>query len=426
MNKEFVESTIVRLCKRPRTFEFISKNLSGLDPIKVQMALRSLESKSVIKKKDDLYVVDNCVKSLTLDLITPDPQLYLKKYMGYFDFLKTPHPLDFEWRNSTESLNHLVSIILKLNTIDDRILILGMPTLFATACIRDIPQKITLIERNTQILKGLKIINHDPHRYKIVDADIFKVSPKSIGKYSSIIMDPPWYSPFFYQFMWLASNCVEIGGFIAISLPPINTRPSIGLERIEWFSFCQTQGLCLESLHAHQLHYAMPFFEFNAFRSGGISDIHPFWRKGDLAFFKKIEHNKTPRPAYEESIDSWIEREYNSIRIRVNNNNLEERKDDTLTIEHLVKGDILPTVSSRDDRRKKANIWTSGNRIFRTNKPNLFISILDAIIKNNHFDNNDKENKMVYDLLSYIVEIENKEFNEYLDWLYHEMEREPD
>ena len=421
MNLDFIENLILRLCKQPRTFEFISQNLSGLDPLKTQEALKSLEKRHKIQMKDDLWVLKEKSKPPILELFAPDPYLYLKKYMGYFNFLKTPHPLDFEWRNSTASLNYLIGIVQELNNVNDNILFLGMPTLFATACLKDIPQKVTLVERNTQILKGLSSINTDENRFKIIDADIFKVKPKDIGTYYCVMMDPPWYTPHFFQFMWLAAQCVENGGIVGISLPPINTRPIIGEERILWYSFCQQQGLCLENLYSQKLHYAMPFFEFNAFRAAGIENILPFWRKGDLALFRKIENKIIERPPIEELKDSWIEREFETVRFRVNVKDDHEINSD-IKIEHIIKGDILPTVSTRDERRKHANVWTSGNRIFRVNKPDKFVQILDNLVKNNP-DN--KDNKITVDFIQYITDIEKKEHNDYLDWLYHEMERQP-
>ena len=69
--------------------------------------------------------------------------------------------------------------------------------------------------------------------------------------------------------MWLASKCLLPGGVLVISIPPINTRERIDKERIEWFSYCQEQGLCIEKLEPEKLEYAMPFFEFNAFSPDG-------------------------------------------------------------------------------------------------------------------------------------------------------------
>ena len=39
----------------------------------------------------------------------------------------------------------------------------------------------------------------------------------------------------------------------------------------------------------------------------------------------------------------------------------------------IVAGDVLPSVSRRDPRRSPANVWTSGNRVFRTNNPQLLL-----------------------------------------------------
>ncbi len=422
MHSEYIDSLILRLCNQPRTFEYISKSLNGLDPIQLEEAIGKLEKNAKLHKRGDLWTVKENPNSQKLNLRSDDPQLYLKKYMGYFEFLKMPHPLDFEWRNSTASLNYLINEVQEMNSVSDKILFLGMPTLFATACIKDIPQKVTLVERNKPIVKGLRKLNSDKERFQIIEANIFEVDPASIGKYYCIIMDPPWYSPHFYQFMWLASQCVEVGGVVGISLPPINTRPDIDKERIEWFSFCQKHGLCLENLYAQKLHYAMPFFEFNAFRAAGIKDILPFWRKGDLALFRKVHTDFYERPKLDEERSDWEEREIDTVRIRVKIEKVEEKTND-LEISHLIKGDILPTVSTRDKRRDKANVWTSGNRTFNVNNTSKFIELLDDL-KNGK--PKDKDLKLVGDFVSAIAEFEKKEYNDYLDWLYHEMERHTD
>jgi hypothetical protein len=427
MHSEYIDSLILRLCKQPRTFEYISKSLNGLDPIQLKESIEKLEDNAKLQKRGDLWTVKEKPNAQTLNLHSENPQLYLKKYMGYFEFLKMPHPLDFEWRNSTASLNYLINQVQEMNSVNDKILFLGMPTLFATACIKDIPQKVTLVERNKPIVKGLRRLNSDKERFQIIEANIFKVVPTDIGKYYSIIMDPPWYSPHFYQFMWLASQCIEVGGIVGISLPPINTRPNIDKERIEWFSFCQRQGLCLENLYAQKLHYAMPFFEFNAFRAAGIKDILPFWRKGDLALFRKVHTDFQERPKLDEERRDWEEREVDTVRIRIKIEKVEEKPKE-LKISHLIKGDILPTVSTRDKRRDNANVWTSGNRVFKVNNVYRFIQLLDNLKKDDLKSGKpkDKDLKLVADFVSAVAEFEKNEYNDYLDWLYHEMERQTD
>jgi hypothetical protein len=427
MGKEYLKSIIIRLCRQPRSFEYISKNVNGLEPVETLGLLRELESEKKIVFNSDLWVIPEVSIIENLELYPTEKKHFLQKYMGYFDFLKTPHPLDFEWRNSTESLNLLLKRIMSVTTIHDKILLLGMPTLYATAFQKDIPNTVTLIERNKPIVQSLTKLTKENSKYNVLEEDIFKVEPSKIGKHFCVVMDPPWYTPHFFQFMWLASESISIGGLVAISLPPINTRPNIPDERIEWFTFCKKIGLCLESLEPQTLQYAMPFFEFNALRAGGIENVMPFWRKGDLAIFRKVKETKLLRPKSEIIENKWYEREFRSVRIRVHIT--EANQDESIKnieIKGLIKMNILPTVSSRDPIRKKANIWTSGNRIFTTNKPKLFFKILEDIahdINNRNMDNN---YKIVHQFLEMVSKLEENEFKNYIDWIYNEMERQID
>ena len=42
-----------------------------------------------------------------------------------------------------------------------------------------------------------------------------------------------------------------------------------------------------------------------------------------------------------------------------------ERLSDDPSLVGIVAGDVLPSVSRRDERRSLAEVWTSGNRVFR-------------------------------------------------------------
>lgn len=417
MSHKFHKSTLLRICSQPRTFEYISKNSSGLDPIQITEVLNELQSEGRLEKKDSMWVIPEGKKPLTLAFADKDPQNYLKKYMGHFEFLKTPHPLDFEWRNSKRSLNYLTDQMLELTAPNDSVLILGMPTLFANIYERDVTQSITLVERNKPIIDGLK--KFVSHKAKIQEADIFKIDPAKLGSYQCVLMDPPWYSEHFYQFIWLAARCLDIGGTLAISIPPINTRPDIDVERLDWFHYCQQQGLCLENLSANHLEYTMPFFEFNAFRAGGIQNILPFWRKGDFAVFKKIKDQYTERKHLVEKVSGWVERDLDGVRVRIKPS--PHDKGGSFLPESIVKGDILPTVSSRDPLRDQANIWTSGNRIFKVSNPTLFLNSIDLINGRNQLNANDESVKA---FLDEITDLEKREYTNYLEWVYYEMERQ--
>lgn len=422
MESAYLDNLILRLCKQPRTFEFISMEMSGCDPVELHAALKALEQKKVIINNNGLWYVHIHKQNKLADNIDTAKTEFFNEHIGFFGLFDKPHPLDFEWRNTTGSLDYLIKLVRKLSDADDSVLFLGFPTLFATACLQNVSQKITLIEKNKPIVKGLQKLIPDKQRFRIKEADIFKVDPATIGKYRTVIMDPPWYSPHFYQFMWLAAQCVELGGTVGISLPPLNTRPDIPKERIDWFAFCLKQGLCLENLFSQKLHYAMPFFEFNAFRAAGIQDILPFWRKGDLALFRKVDSKLQSRPVLDESLFEWVEKEIDSVRIRIK---IDKAKVSAkkLQISSLIKGDILPSISSRDPRREDANVWTSGNRIYKVNDSQKLLKLIEYL---NKATLKSADLEYLNTFLGTITKLEKKEYNNYLDWLYHEMERQTD
>lgn len=424
MGNDYIETLLFRLCRQPRTFEFISKNMSGLEPTETMAKLQGLKEAGLIVELEDFWVVKEIPIEETLKMYPEQSKHYFQKYMGYFDFLKTPHPLDFEWRNSTESLSTLTAKIGKLTQPDDKILILGMPTLFATAVEKDLPNIVTLIERNAPIVTGLKNLIKNQPRFRVLQEDIFILNPNTIRRHQCVLMDPPWYAPHFFQFMWLAAKCTELGGVVAISLPPINTRPSIPKERLEWFSFCESLGLCIESIEPQLLEYAMPFFEFNALRAAGIENILPFWRKGDFAVFRKVSESEIERPDIKPIGNEWVEREFKSIRLRIKTSPRLNIGQEELSVESIVKADILPTISSRDHRRDVANIWTSGNRIFKTNDPEAFVKAFDEIGASKARTQLGGDQKLVKEFIDLLENFESMEFKNYMDWIYYEMERQ--
>ena len=416
---EYIRNILLRICSQPRSFEFISKSVNGLDPVETMQYLKEMEQLNELVQINNMWCIKEVSVNETLALFPRDNNLLLQKYMGYFQFLKNPHPLDFEWRNSSFSLNRLIGRITELVRPSEKILFLGMPTLFATAVKKDIPYKVRLVERNRPIIQGLNSINTDPNRFQIIEHDIFTVSPSVVSGHYCVVLDPPWYTPHFFSFMWLAANAIVPGGIVAISLPPINTRPNIIEERLEWFSYCKELGLCIETLEPQHLQYTMPFFEYNALRTAGITDILPFWRKGDLAIFRKTAQSEIQRPKDSREESLWIEREYKGSRIRV----LKEKanNDVSFSFQSLVKGDILPTVSSRNVIRKQANVWTSGNRIFKCEGSQMIIDTIDLLKSESPLT---EKQKVVEEFLDMVTNLEQKEFQEYLDWIYYEMERQ--
>lgn len=422
MNINYTEILIIKLCAVPRSLEFLTAHLHGIDPISILDFLNDMEKKELLRHQDDLWLIEENARKHVTDLLNPNPELYLKKYMGEFATFTKPHPRDFEWRNTKKSVNYLSELALNGSAIEDHILILGMPTLFANLCKKDIPQRVTIVERNKGVIENLKELSHE--RCKVIEADIFKIDPETLGRYSTIVMDPPWYEEQFLQFMWVASQCLNLAGRLIISIPPINTRPGIGAERVRWFDFSERQGLCLYDLQANKLEYAMPFFEWNAARAAGAV-VSPFWRHGDVAIFHKLESKSGFRPEHHEEENLWHEVEINGCRFRVKIDNKEEDSShEKIEIKPLATSptNILESVSTRKPIRQEANIWTSGNRIYRTNKPMTVYSSLRNYEEG--IKSNSEEEIEIFNFISLISGFENDEHNEYLEWLYKYMESE--
>jgi hypothetical protein len=81
----------------------------------------------------------------------------------------------------------------------------------------------------------------------------------------------------------------------------------------------------------------------------------------------------------------------------------------------------LPSVSKSDDRRIGVNIWTSGNRIFNASQPDIFLKYLNTFGNPSQGNN---EEAIVHNFVQMIVDLEKQEFDDYLNWLYYEMERQ--
>jgi hypothetical protein len=126
------------------------------------------------------------------------------------------------------------------------------------------------------------------------------------------------------------------------------------------------------------LAYRSPGFEANALKADGFTEIPPEWRRGDLALFSLNSRSETPRPSTRNTLEgSWTEECHEGVRVRVRQQQSEGFYDPTLL--SIIPGDVLPSVSNRDDRRSLVDVWTSGNRVFACRGTGILQSILRAL-----------------------------------------------
>lgn len=279
-----------------------------------------------------------------------------------------PHPLDFDWRFTPETIALIWTIVRDFAGPDGGVALLGAPSLARAADLDLRVGPVTLLERNPLHCSSL-----NPHA-DFVQCDVLR-DPIERGKHSIAIADPPWYEPETIGFLWAAAHLCRVDGHVAVSLPPVSTRPGIQQERER--IRCAAAQFGLEFLYICEgvLRYRTPFFETNAMQAARAAITHD-WRGGDLGVFRRTRRSPGPRPAVADD-HHWIERSVGLTRFR-----LKQKQPAAFAspvLQSLIPGDILPSVSRRDQRRRHADVWTSGNRIFGCKGTAALASVIEAV-----------------------------------------------
>jgi len=211
---------------------------------------------------------------------------------------------------------------------------------------------------------------------KVVLCDIAKDALPGVSS-PVVVMDPPWYPESIQLFLWAACQLSTIGGYVLASFPPVGTRPNIEQERGEILDWAQQLGLTLLRVEESALPYSSPPFERNALKTEGFTNISSRWRRGDLIIFSHTSRVFRNRPCVPPFEGKWTEEVHSGIRLRMRPSSDQQFRDPLL--ESIVPGDILPSVSRRDLRRKLVDVWTSGNRVFKCRGVNTLRIILRAL-----------------------------------------------
>ena len=284
--------------------------------------------------------------------------------------LPVPHPLDYEWRFSKETINYLLETCQKLTVEDDRIALLGAPSVFATGHEIAYPRHLILYDANPALTARFDGLS------EVIPCNLLTDSLPDV-QVAAVLIDPPWYKEHIYAFLWAASRICQIGGNILLSLPPIGTRPGIEKERDTLLDWARQLGLELAEVLLASLTYLSPPFETNSLRAECLIDVPSEWRHGDLFIFMVCHRHDTIRPIEMVREGQWDEVTLAGVRIRVLHSEEQTFRDPRLIT--IIPGDILPSVSRRDRRRALAAVWTSGNRIFGCDGKAILLHVLRAL-----------------------------------------------
>lgn len=280
--------------------------------------------------------------------------------------LPVPHPLDYEWRFTPDTARALLHRATNLTTRGGDILLFGTPGVAAESLTMPTSRRLAFLAEDNAVTRRVMNLNQATG------------APLSIGFCSAglpqesadaVLLDPPWYMDFIRPMLAAAAAACRSGGVVLLSVPPAATRPSAVSDRAATINLALRLGLELVSDEPLSLSYETPFFETNALTA---ASLHPpaRWRRGDLLIFRKARPASRPAPATSRH-RVWVEVPVGRMRLFIKG-----VAGDTGSAQGLipiVSGDVLASVSRRDPRRRAATVWTSGNRIFRTDNPRLVL-----------------------------------------------------
>lgn len=294
---------------------------------------------------------------------------------GKYDCLPVPHPLDYDWRFGVKAIDYILEKCLELTDTSDSVILLGTPAVLAEAMRRNYPREVILFEENRAITEAL--INMTSQKC-VYQCDLTgDALPNLTAK--AVVCDSPWYMEYLESFLWSAAKFCAEKGYLFLSVPPDGTRPNVKQEWIKILSLAKRLGFSLLNIDYGVLSYVAPPFEQNALRAENLHNIPREWRCSNLALFIHEHVTEVPRPPKCPADGNWAEEVFNGIRIRFScRQDATDFKDPTL--QTIIPGDILPSVSRWDERRKQADVWTSGNRIFRCRGPDLLQRIVRALV----------------------------------------------
>jgi hypothetical protein len=290
------------------------------------------------------------------------------------DGLPIPHPLDFDWRFSEEAVERILDEAALLGRHRASVGVVGAPSVALKADRPWTSGGVIAFDINPGVVSALRQLGG---RVVSLRCNVLIDEPPRF-RLDVVVTDPPWYFDELCSTLWFCHATCRTGGFILASIPPLGTRPGIAEERTKLLEFSSRLGLDLIGIQPAQLPYRSPPFERNALHAVGAAGTPVDWRRGDLAVFAKRGSPRSPRPTVSSSAGAaWCDVSFSAPRVRVSPKQSGGFSDPRLS--PIIEGDVLPTVSRRDPRRKAARVWTSGNRVFACRGSDIFLVVARAL-----------------------------------------------
>jgi hypothetical protein len=337
------------------------------------------------------------------------------------DFLPLPHPLDFEWRFTPDSAEHVLTTAQALTRPGQSIVFFGTPRVAVEAITKTIDRPMTFIGEDNPVTNAIIAMNQlhgGPLTVRVI-----KATAGMLPNAGVVVVDPPWYFDFIRPMLAAATSACRDGGHVLMSLLPEGTRPGARHDRDRLIAYARRLGLHPARVEVNGLAYDMPFFESNALGAAGVRGVPPQWRRADLLVLEK-SGGTSASAMVAPRVKPWREISVGRMRLFIAETSVPAPLASTplvgSVLARIVPGDVLPTVSRRDSRRRRARVWTSGNRIFHSPRPDLVVAAAlhaaenaMASIHERHFSNSERDEvtRLSYDVLTLAAKEEAEEHN---------------
>jgi hypothetical protein len=347
-------------------FNSILEQCEGAYPTSVKLTLDQLVAIKKISKDEGIYFTDNSHVGHLKEL---------KKKYSLRAANSIPHPADYDWRFTPDTVNSSIEHIKNQYQTNIKIGLFGVTSLFKGLV--DAGYETLLFNKSEYLISELQSQGYNKG---LIKHDLFFPVENFSQYFELIIADPPWYLDFYSAFLGRASELIKNGGVLFLSVFPSLTRPEAIQERKAIMELAGDLGFELTSITERYFNYSTPRFEILALKTEGIT-LNTDWRTGDLLIFRKIRKSKKlDFQIIDSPSELWDEFVWRGKRLK-----LRLRPEPDLTefgFDLVGDTSILKTVSRRYINRDKIDLWTSDNEAYRVNGLFLLKDALSLVTKN--------------------------------------------
>jgi hypothetical protein len=246
----------------PMEFGVLVANAEGAYPTDVMTVITALAADNEVSESNGLWFLRN------QDQLQNKSPAEVSVANGSESDLPEPHPLDFDWRFTEDTLACIERDVNARN--GGKGAILGAPTLYKY--LMDLGADVTLYDKNAGVVEHLRNSGYS----SLNEVDLTR-SLEFSPLFRWAIADPPWYTEHYEGFLSAASQLLLPAGKVFLSVLPRLTRASAAADRFRIIEVAKKIGFDLVDVKPGGLGYASPPFEIEALREEGLEVGN--WRK---------------------------------------------------------------------------------------------------------------------------------------------------